>query len=97
MLFNSYIFVCGILSRKYISIKGFLFYSLYNYIILYTYAMCINYLFILYNIVYTSKINIIHSFIQTEIVYYIYIQYYQTLIHVIIYRTPLTHLNSGYL
>ena len=43
LFFNSYIFVCGILSRKHIAIKGFLFYSVYNYIILYTYSMCINY------------------------------------------------------
>ena len=43
LFFNTYIFLCGILSRKHIAIKGFLFYSLFNYIILYTYVMCIYY------------------------------------------------------
>ena len=37
LTYNNYkIFKCGILSRKHIAIKGFLFYSLFNYIILYT-------------------------------------------------------------
>ena len=36
-------FCVEFLSRKHIDIKGFIFYSLFNYIILYTYAMCINY------------------------------------------------------
>ena len=38
---------CGILSRKHIAIRGFLFYLLYNYIVLYIYSICIHYLFIL--------------------------------------------------
>ena len=54
----SYIFLCGILSRTNIDIKGFLFYLLYNYIVLYTYSMCINYLSIVY------KYNKYYSFIN---------------------------------
>ena len=37
-------FVCVILSLKHLTIKGFLFYLLYNYILLYPYFMCINYI-----------------------------------------------------
>ena len=62
LTYNNYkIFKCGIFSRKHIAIKGFLFYSLFNYMILYTLpcVLVINFC-ILYN-----KINI-HSFIHTN-------------------------------
>ena len=72
---------CGILSRRHLAIKEFLFNLLYNYIVLYTYSVCINYLFIYYKSrysievicsLYRSKIYTIHSlFIHTFVQFFI--------------------------